>query len=358
MSSIFVNASNLYQVRPKSAQFVSSTHKNSSASAVKFGNNKAYYRELDPKLTEHQVTAYADAEVRWREVVRNVETAQGTNILGILRAKTQGEFRALKTALNAIPNVMVDEGRPEEAADNDLGPHTAAYTNRRGDGKVMIHTYVDFANPAMANDNFLTLAHEGIHALHILAGNSIEPSRDENIVSELDKIEGIIDRAVSANLVPHNKNSWKQLFRSDSDLVSNLRQAYDIDDLKKIKPDLISEAVAYNKSAYIGETQADREHELNKEAGYTAAVSFINDLIDEKTIELQHPPSPPRLGSPAGWKYSDDMRQKQYKYQNGQRSQWEPTRPDSPAGWKYSVGHLWRHYKFPNGQRSQWEPNA
>ena len=85
MLSTIANTSYFYQVRPNAAQSVSSIHKNSSANAVKFGNNKAYYRALDPKATEHEIDEYADADTNWRNIIRNVETANGTNIFGIVR---------------------------------------------------------------------------------------------------------------------------------------------------------------------------------------------------------------------------------------------------------------------------------
>ena len=296
------NAPAFNSVRPNAIQSVLSTHKSYNSSALTFGNSKDYYRSLDPKTTEHKVNEYAEAENYWRTIIRSVETARGTQLLGILRLKTQAEYRALEQALRTHLDIDIDEHRPEEREADGIDSHTLAHTTLRGNGRVVNHTYIDSRNPANAHDNFSTLAHESIHAVH-LKRQSIAPVRDEALVDDIDKLEDIIDSAVITNRVPSNQAGWNQLFKNNSDLVSDLKNAYDIEDLEKVKRHLISETVAYEMSAYLGKNETEQNCELKRGAGYRACINFINEVINEKNLELQ---TPPRSLSPAGWKFTLD----------------------------------------------------
>lgn len=366
MSSTITNASSFYYLRQNVRQLASPTNRSTVTHTVKFGSDKDYYRALDPKATEHEINEYSDAEDNWRNIIRHVEMAQGADIFGILRSKTYAEYRALETALRTNLGIDIDEHSPEEKESDAIDQHTLAHTTLRGNGRIVIHTYIDTQDPEKAHENFLTLAHEGIHAAH-LKKQSIAPIRDEALVDDLDRLEDSLNGAVDHNSAPHNLAGWKQLFRQNATLVGDLRDAYDIDDLKKMKVHLKSEAVAYGRSAYLGKTLEDRNQELTREAGYKAAVSFINDLIDEQTItshaSSSHglvPANPAPVQIAGEWRYDDDMRHKYFLYQQtGQWSQAVPTgRADSPSGWKYSINRDRAHYKHPGGQRTPWEPAA
>jgi hypothetical protein len=268
-----------YSVKAPSAHQLSSTN-----TIPKFGNSRDYYENLDPRLTENKLNQYLSAERRWRDIIRDIETQQGQNIFGIIRSKTPAELQALINKLRTVPNLVLHINLPQDRASANIGPEIAAYTTRRNDGKAVIHTYSDLNNHAEANNNFLTLAHEAMHAMHVLRGTSISPMQYDAGVPDIERLEGCLNRLVNINNIPPTLNGWKQHFNQIDGLYSDFKDSYTIPQLNKVKTDLISEAAAYRMSAYIGHTNQAVQFERNRAEGYRAAVSWINDIINAKTI--------------------------------------------------------------------------